>query len=65
MDKAELLTLFQCLVPLTGFLFFPAYAMAIFIREQRLRRFALWVLFFSNVALAVVTIDAANAGVWG
>jgi hypothetical protein len=65
MDKAALLTLFQCLVPPTWFLFILAYAMALFIREQRLRRVALWVLFFSNVALAVVTIDAMRAGVWG
>jgi putative effector of murein hydrolase LrgA (UPF0299 family) len=64
MDKAALLTLFRCGVPLTWLLFVPALT-AVLSWRGALRKIGLWALVFSATGLAVVTIDAMRAGVWG
>jgi hypothetical protein len=65
MDKAALLTLFRCLVPLTWALFVPAFALTASTGKGAARVLVVFVLLASMAALAVVTIDAMRAGVWG
>lgn len=64
MDKAEWLEVFRYGVPLTWLLFVPAFAMAS-TGKGAARVVVTLVLLASMAALAVVTLDAARAGVWG